>query len=122
MFHALAAFALGLTVQTVPLVVAFLSLSRLFRSRSANALLYALSAGLAVLGALDAGGLLNPGRHLDAGTALFALTSLPLWLIVRAAGPRSPVTATDLHLRPVFASERAAATRGELRRRPIVAT
>lgn len=99
--------------RVTPLAVALTSARRLFRSRSLNSMLYALTCAFALTALL--------GGASDAVSGVLSALCLPLWLLVReVCRPRIPPP--GIALKPVFASVRAAAARGELHRRPTAAT
>lgn len=112
--HVLAA-SLSLALVLIPGAVFCLAARRLWMSRSRNGLLYWLVGGYAfagVSGALGSGAL---GAQVDAGGAVVALASLPLWLLVRVVAARAPVYGARPGEGPVFTSVRGARARGGLR-------
>jgi hypothetical protein len=88
----------------VPGAVFCLAARRLFLSRGPHAVLYHLAGAFAFAGAAGAAWP-GPGGTVDAGAAVLALASLPLWLAVRAVAARGRA---GLLRGPIFASVRRA--------------
>jgi hypothetical protein len=86
------AASLSLALLLVPGTVFGLAARRLLKSRSRNAVLYWLTGGFAFAGAAGALQTGLAGAQMDAGGMVVALTSLPLWLLVRITTARTAAT------------------------------
>lgn len=106
---------LSLALVLIPGAVFCLAARRLWMSRSRNGVLYWLVGGYAFAGMSGALGTGAMGAQVDAGGAVVALASVPLWLLVRIVAARAQAYGSRPAEGPVFASVRGARARGGLR-------
>lgn len=84
--------------------VAVVSGRRLYLSRGRNTLLYGLACGYAAVAGGAVAGMVTLGGPFDAGAALFACASLPLWAAARALTSAPRIYGAAPADGPVFAS------------------
>jgi hypothetical protein len=106
---------LSLALVLIPGAVFGLAARRLWLSRSRNGVLYWLVGGYAFAGMSGAMGTGVMGAQVDAGGAVVALASVPLWLLVRTVAMRAQAYGARPVEGPVFASVRGPGARGGLR-------